>query len=227
MVQSVNSKAILTLASVIRRPALLVPHLSVPTVSHVNYDALKTCAGIEGVIFDKDNTLTAPYGSAVHPDASEGLQRVLEVFGKDRVAILSNSAGTLQDDPDFQDAIRIEESMGIAVIRHKEKKPGGLDEVLQHFQMSDPAKLCMVGDRLLTDIVFGNIHGMLTVHTLPLCKGKLDNKADNWTAKILRPVENKMLYGRWFGKVLRKQRPTHKYWSGEAECPLVISNERL
>lgn len=224
MVQSVNSKAILTLASVIRRPALLVPHLSVSTVSQINYDALKTCAGIEGVIFDKDNTLTAPYGSSVHPDASEGLLRVLEVFGKDRVAILSNSAGTVQEDPGFHDAVWIEQSMGISVIRHKEKKPGGLEEVLEHFQISDPAKLCMVGDRLLTDIVFGNIHGMLTVHTLPLCKGRQENAADNWTAKILRPVENRMLYGRLFGKALRRRRPAHKYWSGDVECPLMINN---
>ena len=26
--------------------------------------------------------------------------------------------------------------------------------------------LCAVGDRLLTDIMFGNLHGMLTVHVL-------------------------------------------------------------
>jgi phosphatidylglycerophosphatase GEP4 len=225
MVQSVNSKAILTLASVVRRPSLLVPHLSVPTVSQINYDALKRCAGIEAVIFDKDNTLTAPYGSSVHPDASEGLQRVLDVFGKERVAILSNSAGTVQDDPDFRDALQIEEAMGISVIRHKEKKPGGLEEVLQHFAVTDPAKLCMVGDRLLTDIVFGNIHGMLTVHTRPLCKGR-DNARDNWTAKILRPIENKVLYGRLFGKALRRRRPRHKYWSGEVDCPLTIKDER-
>lgn len=227
MVQSVNSKAILTLASVIRRPALLVPHLSVPSISHIDYHALKTFAGIEGVIFDKDNTLTAPYDEFVHPDASKGLQHVLEVFGKDRVAILSNSAGTFQDDPDFRHAIRIEHSLGIAVIRHKEKKPGGLEEVLQHFQISDPARICMIGDRLLTDVVFGNIHGMLTVHTLPLCKGKLDNAADNWTAKILRPVENQLLYGKWLGGALWKRRLTHKYWPGDAECSLVLNDKKL
>jgi hypothetical protein len=35
MVQSVNTKAILTLASIVRRPGLLVPHLSVANVSEV------------------------------------------------------------------------------------------------------------------------------------------------------------------------------------------------
>ena len=220
MVQTVNTKAILTLASVARRPALLVPHLSVPTVSQVNYGAMKDC-GIRTVIFDKDNTLTAPYDPEVHPKAAEGLQKAIETFGVDRVAIVSNSAGTL-DDPGYQDAIRIEQSLGIPVIRHDEKKPGGLAEVLNHFDETDPARLCMVGDRVLTDVVFGNLHGMLTVHSLPLCQGK-DNAQDNWTAKLIRPMENKILYGRWFGaRRLQNKVLPHKFWPGEAECPLKL-----
>lgn len=219
MVQTINAKAILTLASVARRPALLVPHLSVPTISDVNYEALRQYCG--GVLFDKDNTLTAPYASDIHPDAHEGLKNAIQAFGVDRVAILSNSAGT-NDDPEYKEAQRIEESLGIAVIRHKEKKPGGLDEVLKHFDETDPARLCMVGDRLLTDIVFGNLHGMLTVHSLPLCEGK-ENKKDNWTAKIIRPVENTALYGNWFGgRRLRRKQLQHKHWPGEDECPLRL-----
>ena len=138
------------------------------------------------------------------------------------MAILSNSAGT-QDDLDYKDATMIEESMGIAVIRHDEKKPGGLTEVLNHFSIQDPAALCMVGDRLLTDVVFGNLHGMLTVHTLPLCQGA-DNAGDNTVAKVIRGVENKALYGNWFGgRWLLKSKIPHKYWPGEETCPLVIT----
>ena len=199
----------------------MVPHVSLENVSQLHYRALKEQCGIRAVIFDKDNTLTAPYGMDIHPDASAGLQAAKDVFGSENVAIMSNSAGTL-DDPGYEDAQKIEEALGIAVIRHDEKKPGGLREVLEHFHVEDPSTLCMVGDRLLTDVVFGNLYGMLTVHTLPLCKGN-ENKQDNTVAKAVRIAENKGLYGDWFGgRYLLTKRPGHKFWPGEEACPLRI-----
>jgi len=83
----------------------------------------------------------------------------------------------------------------------------------------------MVGDRLLTDVVFGNLHGMLTVHILPLCTGK-ENKNDNTIAKVIRSVENKIMYGNWWGgRKIRSYTLGHKVWKGEEECPLVLSDE--
>lgn len=225
MVQSLNTKALLTLASVVRRPGLMVPHVTVKSISELNYTALKLESGILAVVFDKDHTLTAPYvNNQLHPEAVTGLQSCLAVFGRDRVAILSNSAGT-NDDEDFADAIALEESLGIPVIRHAEKKPGGLQEVLAHFQLTDPATICVVGDRLLTDIVFGNLHGMLTIHTLPFSDAESAAK-DNWTAKLLRPVENTMLYSDWFGsRALKRRRLPHKVWPGPDQCPLHLVPE--
>lgn len=224
MVQSLNTKALVTLASVIRRPSLMVPHVSVDNISEINYAVMKERAGIRAVVFDKDNTLTAPYASEIHPLAASGLETAKRVFGAENVAIMSNSAGTL-DDPEYKDAVQIEAALGIAVIRHDEKKPGGLDEVLSHFRMEDPAALCMVGDRLLTDVVFGNLYGMLTIHTLPLCRG-VDNEADNLPSKLIRSAENKSLYGNWFGgRMLQRNRPDHKFWPGELACPLTIPPE--
>lgn len=226
MVQSINTKALLSLASILRRPSLMVPHVSLENVSQLQYQALKDQCGIRAIIFDKDNTLTAPYVNEIHPLASKGLQAAQSVFGRDNVAILSNSAGT-KDDAHYQDAQSIEASLGIAVIRHEEKKPGGLTEVLEHFTDvdGDPSRLCMVGDRLLTDVVFGNLYGMLTVHTLPLCQGE-ENSKDNKVAKVIRGVENAGLYGNWSGgRYLLKQRPLHKFWPGEELCPLKCSDQ--
>ena len=150
---------------------------------------------------------------------------IIDTFGRENVAILSNSAGT-DDDPGFVDGAEIEESLGIAVIKHSEKKPGGLEETMSHFpSVDDPSQLCMVGDRLLTDIVFGNLHGMLTVHILPLCTGE-ENKNDNTVAKVIRTVENKIMYGRWPGKKIRSYTLDHKIWKGESECPLVLADEK-
>ena len=226
MVQSINTKALLTLASVVRRPFLAAPHIHVPTISDVNYQSMRDHCGIKAVIFDKDNTITAPYATEVHERAAFGLQSALDVFGHDNVAIVSNSAGT-KDDHNYEDAIEIETKLGINVIRHDEKKPGGLKEVLQHFEdkgVKDPCEICMVGDRLLTDIVFGNLYGMLTVHCLPLCTGS-ENKSDNKVASILRTMENKYMYKSKFGKMTRKRTPKHAVWQGEDQCPLILIRE--
>ncbi len=191
----------------------------------VNYHALREQCGIKAVIFDKDNTLTAPYENSLHPRARSGLASALQIFGRDNVAILSNSAGT-DDDPDFEDGAQIEKSLGISVIKHREKKPGGLDEVMRHFpNVEDPSQLCMVGDRLLTDVVFGNLHGMLTVHTLPLCEGE-ENKNDNTVAKVIRTLENKITYGDWWGgRKIRSYTMQHEVWKGGDECPLVLGRK--
>lgn len=190
----------------------------------LNFTAIQQYADV--VVFDKDNTLTGPYENEIHPNAAQGLQFALEIFGKDRIAIVSNSAGT-KDDDGYKDAIAIEEALGIKVIRHDEKKPGGLDEVLKHFGIDDPAKICMVGDRLLTDVVFGNLYGMLTVHTLPLCQGQ-DNAKDNKVSAMVRSAENALLYSN-SNRALRYQRCklSHKYWPGEELAPLTVTLESL
>lgn len=223
MVQSINTKALLTLASVIRRPFLAAPHLHVPTISDVNYQSMKDHCGIKAIMFDKDNTLTAPYANEIHEKAALGLKNAIDVFGLDNVAILSNSAGT-KDDKDYEDAIEIEGELGINVIRHDDKKPGGLKEVLQHFEdngVKNPSELCMVGDRLLTDIVFGNLYGMLTVHCLPLCSGS-ENKSDNKVANVVRTVENKYMFRSLPGKWTRARTIPHAVWEGEVKCPLIL-----
>jgi len=213
MVQTINTKAIWTLASVMKRPSLMVPQVSVGSVSEIDYAPLRR-KGIRAVLFDKDNTLTAPYDDNIHERAEEGIKRAIDVFGIANVAIFSNSAGT-RDDVGHEGAKRIERSLGLPVIRHDEKKPGGLKECLLHFGEQEPARLCMIGDRLLTDVVFGNLHGMLTIHTLPLCSGAQNSK-DNWTAKVIRPVENYLLYGTSFvSRSLQRRRQPHVYWNSD------------
>lgn len=54
------------------------------------------------------------------------------------------------------------------MLRHAAKKPaGGSEELESHFGCP-ASQLLMVGDRYLTDIVFGNRHGMMTVRPTPL-----------------------------------------------------------
>jgi phosphatidylglycerophosphatase GEP4 len=178
MAQSFNPDAIMYIPVVMLRPGLLRPHFSVKDISKIDPEKLKEL-GFKGLVFDKDNTLTAPYENEIYPSIKDAFARYRQVFGSS-IVIMSNSAGT-GDDPNQEDARSIEQDLGIEVMIHVKKKPAGIESVVSHFRC-EPKFLAMFGDRLLTDVVFGNRYGMLTVHTAMLTE-KGDNKA---AAKIRR-----------------------------------------
>lgn len=91
------------------------------------------------------------------------------------MSILSNSVGT-PDDVDYEGASLTTKNMDIPVIIHKHKKPAIdlMDEIIHHYRISmdiqsiRSSEMCMVGDRLLTDIVFANRMGMLSILVAPI-----------------------------------------------------------
>eukprot|EP00981_Chlorochromonas_danica_P012875 scaffold5514_cov166-Ochromonas_danica.AAC.9 len=131
------------------------------------------------------------YSSELHPLAVEVVKLAKRDFPQN-VAILSNSAGSC-DDVDLSMAKEAEEATGLEVIRHKVKKPGCLQEVIDHFQARNkepitPAQICVVGDRLMTDVVFANVNGMKSVLVGPLSYFR-----DHPAAAIIRILEVKVL----------------------------------
>ena len=83
--------------------------------------------------------------------------------------------------------------MNIPVIRHKLKKPACISEVLQHFENKlsrkiHPSEICMIGDRVLTDVMFDNLYGMLSILVKPLSL-----RHDHPIAVIIRLLETKIL----------------------------------
>ena len=199
--QFVNIDALGMLRRVATQPSLAVPHLRVAHVGCVDWAALHS-GGIRGVVFDKDNTLTAPYVDELADEAVKAITTCREVFGSDKLLVMSNSAGG-RDDTGWQTASKVEASLGLEVLRHGKKKPAGGDELMSWFRDKDEAKdiaphqLAFVGDRLLTDVVFGNLHGMLTVHVQPLTV-----RGDNPAGLVVRSVENRLLL-----PLLRWKRP--------------------
>ena len=116
----------------------------------------------------------------------ESIVKARELF-PNGLAILSNSAGSCDDD-DFVMAKKTEESIGIPVIRHEIKKPGCLDEVIDHFAKKSnlivkPNEICVIGDRLMTDVVFANQNQMISILVDPL-----SNTRDHPVAIIFRSV---------------------------------------
>ena len=186
MVQSLNWAAIRASARLLRQPSLAVPHVEVATIRDLNFAKLRD-AGCTGVVFDKDNTLTEPYVDTLEPSLADALRSCRDAFGDERIAVLSNSAGT-PDDPGHASADRLEAALGLPVLRRPYKKPRGFESVVAHFGGADPATLVMVGDRYLTDVVFGNLHGMLCVRT-----AQLTRRGDNPVAQLARGFEERLV----------------------------------
>ncbi|KAG0080134.1 hypothetical protein BGZ93_003024 [Podila epicladia] len=164
----------------------MIPNLVVRDIRDINFEKLHK-AGIVAIAFDKDNCLTRPYGNELHPPFEEAWKKCKEVY-RDKVVIVSNSAGT-QDDKDHQGAIAIEKALGVDVLRHQHKKPAGGDELLHYFDSTPASQIAFVGDRALTDIVFGHNYGMLTI----LTRQVVTEQGDNPMAVQIRRMEHRVL----------------------------------
>ena len=128
-------------------------------------------------------------------------------------------------------------ALGVPVLRHTAKKPmpgaDDLAEVLAHFNAQLPPQsllgegrqgqagsgeggllradeLCVVGDRLLTDVLFGNLHGLLTVHLTTT----LSLTGDNAMARLFRGLESAVLLP--LLKAVGCEAPRHAGWDKAA-----------
>lgn len=194
--------------------SLAIPHISVTDIRSINWEAMKT-AGFKGLVFDKDNTLSEPFATVIDPRLANSLAKALEVF-EGKAVLYSNSAGLEQYDPLGEEAAGLEAALGIPVLRHKEKKPaGGNAELCAHFGCSS-SELVMIGDRYLTDVVFGNRHGMLTVRPAPLT-----NAGEPTGVVLARRVEEYFVW-RWTGRGVKA--PPHQLVPGGDITPFVLAS---
>jgi len=164
----------------------------VKRLKDLDFSVAKSMGGVTCVIFDKDNTLTKTYSDELHEEVVDQVQEAKRIFGPEAVAILSNSVGS-SDDKGYAGAALCESHLGLAVIRHEVKKPGCLTEVQQHFARATARivaanEILVVGDRLLTDVLFANLNGMQSVLVAPLC-----TRTDHPVAVIIRFLERRLL----------------------------------
>ncbi|KAF9423942.1 hypothetical protein BGZ94_008125 [Podila epigama] len=186
MGQSFNLQGVLQAFRVLVSPRLMVPHLTVRDIREINFEQLQK-AGIVAIAFDKDNCLTPPYGLELHPPFNDAWRQCKNVY-KDKIVIVSNSAGT-PDDKNGLEALAIEKTLGVHVLRHTEKKPAGGDELLRRFPGTDASRIAFVGDRALTDVVFGHNSGLFTI----LTRQVVSEQGDNPMAVKIRRMEHRVL----------------------------------
>lgn len=222
--QAINLPALKKLGSLLRNPSLVVPQISIKSLSELDFVKLKA-RGVKYLVFDKDNTLTRAFEDDLHDSVKEAVDKAHTEF-PGKIAILSNSVGS-SDDKGYKAAAETEKSLRIPVIRHRVKKPACLAEVKEHFSSKEkvvneykivdlndpltvratptrsvgeaseeetgnrvvlPSEICMIGDRVLTDVVFANINGMVSVLVAPLCV-----RTDHPIAVAIRFLEVKIL----------------------------------
>jgi len=161
---------------------LAVPHFCARTINDIDPLKIKQ-AGCKGVILDKDDIITFNHEKDLAPGVIDAFFGFKEIFG-DKLVIFSNYSG-LKD--------KIKEIAGAQVLAHKNKKPFGVKVVKNYFG-GDLSNVVMIGDRIFTDIVFGNRYGMLTI----LCdqlnlenRGRIDRWILNFEEFLLRRMKKK------------------------------------
>lgn len=132
-------------------------------------------------------------------------EECIRVYGKENIVIVSNSgmllfdilfkttAGTL-DDIGYQHAHRITKSLGVPVLVHTIKKPEGAELLLDYFKIKNASSIGVIGDRILTDIVYGNSIGIsrhLFIGSYTILTTKIiDIHGDNLFAILIRRLEH-------------------------------------
>jgi len=113
---------------------------------------------------------------------------LLTTYSPSNILIVSNSSGTLSKDPLGTAADALERNTGVKVLRHSQMKPACGEEIMAHFlaqprgsysdrdgdgkqgsrkdekqvrgrEVTKPSQVCVVGDRLFTDVVMANMMG--------------------------------------------------------------------
>ncbi|KAJ1027353.1 hypothetical protein NDA18_003361 [Ustilago nuda] len=116
-----NLSGVIAVLAVIFRPSLVVPHVQVPDIRHLDWEALHA-NGVRFLVFDKDNCLTAPHSDVLEPSITEAWERCQRVFGRENILIVSNSSGS-SDDPSGLGAESLSRALNVPVLCHKQKKP--------------------------------------------------------------------------------------------------------
>lgn len=92
--QRINVEGIACFTGILyKNKNLAIPNVFVPDIRYIDWAELKK-RGFEGVVFDKDNTITVPYSLNLWSPLASSIGQCKSLFG-DNIAVFSNSAGNL------------------------------------------------------------------------------------------------------------------------------------
>ncbi|ODV87143.1 hypothetical protein CANARDRAFT_5699 [[Candida] arabinofermentans NRRL YB-2248] len=189
-----NLSATVNIVRLLFKPELCLPHLNVPSFNQIPIPVVIQSIPndkIKAIVLDKDNCFAKDHDDKVWFEYEKQWESLKAAYPNAQLLIVSNSAGTNDDDQHKQAKI-LEERTGVCVLRHSTKKPGCHDEIMQYFIdnkiCSKPNEVAMVGDRLFTDIFMANIMGCYGIW---LSTGV--EKSDSLICRIERFVYGKLV----------------------------------
>lgn len=180
----VNIPGVLAVASALRRPGILRPHISVhcrlPSLTqHLLRSTGTRCMRLAFVSSCSTRTTawyalrliqTRPYDDHLVPALQHSWEECKRIFGSENILLVSNSAGT-RSDPHGIAAENVSSELGVPVLLHASKKPGKacakqivdyFDEMVQRGRHPDTIPhVLVVGDRTTTDVVLASRIGRL------------------------------------------------------------------
>ncbi|KAJ3258272.1 hypothetical protein HK103_003753 [Boothiomyces macroporosus] len=208
--QSLNIDGILGFCKTLLSPSLFVPRLQTNNLTTLNFQKLKAL-GIRAIVFDKDNTVTRPYENHVYPPFQKAWDECRSQF---KVLIVSNSVGSKDDQE--KTYLQVERETGAKVLLHTNKKPSGAEVLPKYFDCK-PSEIAVVGDRLFTDIVYGNRIGAYTILVTEI----ITEKGDNPFAIQIRKFER--LFLKAFYKSVSEAPPNFDYFLLASTALLLLS----
>jgi len=136
--------------------------------------------GSQLVIFDIDNTLVFPETAETKKEITDWFSKINSEY---RCICLSNSRTIFKREKQISELL----SCFIFLSRHKKPFKKLFEEIKKKYNLRD-GKVFIVGDRIFTDILFGNLNGATTVLVKPL------SNRENILIKTLRKIENLILF---------------------------------
>lgn len=153
-----------------------IPHSVVLNVQAIDFAALKK-AGIQGVVFDIDNTLI-PYDDRAVKPWHETLFETLKALDMKTMMLTNNHHSDVKA---FADACDVP----VIMAANKPLKRG-YKKALAALGLPPQATM-MVGDQFMTDLYGASKVGMPTILVRPIKR-----KSEKWYTKILRRLESDM-----------------------------------
>ncbi|MEK7080661.1 MAG: HAD-IIIA family hydrolase [Patescibacteria group bacterium] len=158
-----------------------IPDYKFKYLTDINSDFFN---GVGLIIFDVDNTLVFSEGPKGYPETKkEVLDWFNRVNSRYKCICLSNSRTIFKIEKQISELL----NCNVFLSRHKKPFKKLFEEIKAKYSLGD-GKVFVVGDRIFTDILFGNINGAVTVLVKPL------NNKENILIKIIRKLENSILF---------------------------------
>ena len=141
-------------------------------------------SGAQLIIFDVDNTLVFSEGPEGYPETKkEVLDWFNRVNSRYKCICLSNNRTIFKREKQISELLNCD----VFLSRHKKPFKKLFEEIKTKYNL-EGGKVFVVGDRIFTDILFGNLNGAVTVLVKPL------SKKENIFIKIIRILENSVLF---------------------------------